>query len=240
MPTASIATSAPSRPVRSLITAMGSSRGVVDGDVGAEVPRGLQAGVGQVDGDDVAGAEQPRGGDRGQADRPGAHDGDHVARPDAAGQHADLVAGGQDVGQHQHASSDTPSGIRIGGRVGVGDADVLGLGSVDAVAEHPAALVQALPVASLAAVLAGAAGADARDEDAVARREPVHAVADLVDGARRPRGRGSCPARTSGTSPARMCRSVPQMVVASTRTMASPSSMISGSGTSSHAFWPGP
>jgi hypothetical protein len=48
------------------------------------------------------------------------------------------------------------------------------------------------------------------------------------------------PARTSGTSPARMCRSVPQMVVASTRTMASPSSMISGSATSSHAFWPGP
>ena len=50
-----------------------------------------------------------------------------------------------------------------------------------------------------------------------------------------------CPmACTSGTSPARMCRSVPQMVVASTRMMASFSSMISGSGTSSHAIWPGP
>ena len=113
VPTASIATSAPRRPVRSLITATGSSRESLIGDVGAEVPGGLQAGVGQVDGDDVAGAEQPRGGDRGQADRPGAHDGHHVARPDAAGQHADLVAGGQDVGQHEQvSSSDTPSGIR--------------------------------------------------------------------------------------------------------------------------------
>ena len=51
------------------------------------------------------------------------------------------------------------------------------------VAENPAALVQALPVASLAAVLAGTARADAGDQDAVAGREPVHAVADLVDGA---------------------------------------------------------
>jgi hypothetical protein len=33
-------------------------------------------------------------------DRAGAHDGHHVARPDAAGEHADVVAGGQDVGQH--------------------------------------------------------------------------------------------------------------------------------------------
>jgi hypothetical protein len=50
-------------------------------------------------------------------------------------------------------------------------------------AENPTALVQALPVASFAAVLAGATRADAGDEDAVAGREPVHAVADLVDGA---------------------------------------------------------
>ena len=48
------------------------------------------------------------------------------------------------------------------------------------------------------------------------------------------------PSVTAGTSPLRMCRSVPQMVTASTRTIASVSLTIVGLGTSSHAFWPGP
>jgi hypothetical protein len=47
------------------------------------------------------------------------------------------------------------------------------------------------------------------------------------------------PSVTSGTSPLRMCRSYPQMVVASTFTMASVSSMMTGLGTCSQAFWPG-
>ena len=38
----------------------------------------------------------------GEADRTGAHDGDDIARPHGAVEHADLVAGRQDVGQHQH------------------------------------------------------------------------------------------------------------------------------------------
>src|SRR6202000_365009 len=64
---------------------------VVDGDVGAEALSGLEPRIGQVDRDDVAGAEQPRAGDRGQADRSGPNDGDHVARPYTAGEDADLV-----------------------------------------------------------------------------------------------------------------------------------------------------
>ena len=44
------------------------------------------------------------------------------------------------------------------------------------------------------------------------------------------------PSVTAGTSPLRMCRSVPQIVVVSTCTITSVGSMISGSGTSSHAF----
>jgi hypothetical protein len=44
------------------------------------------------------------------------------------------------------------------------------------------------------------------------------------------------PSVTAGTSPLRMCRSVPQIVTASTRTMASVSAWITGLGTSSHAF----
>ena len=48
------------------------------------------------------------------------------------------------------------------------------------------------------------------------------------------------PSVTAGTSPLRMCRSVPQIVTASTRTMASVSSTIVGLGTSSQALRPGP
>ena len=48
------------------------------------------------------------------------------------------------------------------------------------------------------------------------------------------------PFATSGTSPFRMCRSVPQIVTASTRTMASRGSCISGSATSVHSMAPGP
>src|SRR4051794_442072 len=48
------------------------------------------------------------------------------------------------------------------------------------------------------------------------------------------------PGVTSGTSPLRMCRSVPQIVVASTRTIASRSSIGTGNGTSRHSACPGP
>ena len=54
----------------------------------------------------------------------------------------------------------------------------------------------------------------------------------------------SCPrmrlSTIAGTSPLRMCRSVPQIVVVSTCTMASVSAASTGRGTSSHVFLPGP
>src|SRR5690348_8869532 len=48
------------------------------------------------------------------------------------------------------------------------------------------------------------------------------------------------PSVTAGTSPCRMCRSVPQIVVVSILTTTSVGSLMAASGTSSHAFWPGP
>ncbi len=48
------------------------------------------------------------------------------------------------------------------------------------------------------------------------------------------------PGVTSGTSPLMMCRSVPQMVTASTRTTASAASLMPGSGTSCQEVCPGP
>src|SRR6476469_6012922 len=48
------------------------------------------------------------------------------------------------------------------------------------------------------------------------------------------------PSVTAGTSPLRMCRSVPQIVVVSIRTIASVGCCRTGSGTSCHALAPGP
>jgi hypothetical protein len=48
------------------------------------------------------------------------------------------------------------------------------------------------------------------------------------------------PGVTAGTSPFRMCRSVPQIVVVSILTMTSVGFWICGSGTSVHDFSPGP
>ena len=100
-PTASMATSAPSPSVSARTAANAIFAAVVDGDVGAERLRRLEADVGLVDRDDVARAVEPRSHDRGETDGPAADDRDDVARLDVAVEHADLVAGRQDVGEHQ-------------------------------------------------------------------------------------------------------------------------------------------
>ena len=89
-------------------------------------------------------AEQLRAGDRGQADRARADDGDEITRADVAVQHADLVAGRQDVGQHEDLLVADAGRNPVGGGVGERHADIFGLGAVDLVAENPAAGAQAL------------------------------------------------------------------------------------------------
>ncbi len=74
---------------------------VVHRDVRAELLRRLEPAVGEVDGDDVAGAEQTRSHDGGQADGAGADDRDDVAGTYLSVEDADLVAGRQDVRQHE-------------------------------------------------------------------------------------------------------------------------------------------
>ncbi len=180
-PTASIATSTPEATGE---LADGRDRvllGVVDDHVGAELLGRLEPAGRHVDRDDQAGAEQPGAGDRRQADRAGADDGDDVARPDLAVEDADLVGGGQDVGQHEQFLVADPGRHRIGRVVGERDADVLGLGAVDLVAEDPATAAGALPVAGLAAEPARAAGADAGHQHPIADRQVLHGRADLGD-----------------------------------------------------------
>ena len=70
---------------------------MVDRDVGAELLGGLEATVGEVDGDDVGGAVEPGVHHGGKADRAGTDDGDDVAGTDLPIEDADLVAGGEDV-----------------------------------------------------------------------------------------------------------------------------------------------
>src|SRR5690242_9757483 len=156
--------------------------GVVHHDVGAEVLGCLEPGVRQVDGHDAAGAVEPCAGDGRQPDRPGSDHRDHVARTHAAGQHAHLVAGRQDVGQHEGLLVAHPVGDPERGGVRVRHPDELGLGAVDLVTEDPATELGALAITRLAAVPAAPAGADAGDEHAVARAQAAHAVAGLPDG----------------------------------------------------------
>lgn len=69
--------------------------------IGAGPPGRLSARRGRVDHDDRSRAEQPRGDDRGEPDRPGADHRHRVAGRDPALQHTHLVRGGQDVGEQQ-------------------------------------------------------------------------------------------------------------------------------------------
>ena len=126
-------------------------------------------------------AVQPGAHHRGEPDRARTDDGDDVAGSDLAVQDADLVAGREDVGEHQDLFVRHARGHLVGGGVGERNAHVLGLRPVDLVTEDPTAATQALSVAAFAAVTAGAAGGDARDEHAVADLHVLHARADGLD-----------------------------------------------------------
>ena len=239
-PTASIATSAPSPPVSSRMTSSGSSRLLFTVTSAPNCLRRLEPGVGQVDRDDVARAEQAGADDRGQADRAGADDRDHVARPDAAVEHADLVAGRQDVGQHQDVlvgrrrpGAGRSRCRRTGpGRTRPGCRRSCGRGSSrrrrGTARRGPRGRTGSVPHAVMH---------DTRTRSPALTVFTPPPTDSTVPTASWPRMR---PSVTAGTSPLRMCRSVPQIVVASTRTIASVSAITSGFGTSSQAFTPGP
>src|SRR5205085_1565774 len=111
--------------------------------------------------------------------RAGTDDGDDIAWADLAVEDADLVAGGQDVGEHQQFLVADAGRYGVGGVVGERDADVLGLGAVDGVAEDPAAAADALAVAGLAAEPAPSARAHAGHQHPIADLHVLDAGADL-------------------------------------------------------------
>ena len=131
----------------------------------------------------LPGRVEAGGEDRGEADRAGADDRDGVAGGDHAVEHADLVGGGQDVGEEQDLLVGELIGDLVDGVVGERDARVLGLEAVDQVAEDPAATAEALSVAALLAEAAAPAGGHAGEQDPVAGGHRGDGRADLLDGA---------------------------------------------------------
>jgi hypothetical protein len=131
--------------------------------------------------------------------------------------------------------------------VRVGDAGLLGLEAVEtarvlgtAEERRPGPVgvrVVALRVVARAAVRAGAAGDRRRNHHAVADVEVADVVADLLD-APTPSWPRIRPSSTPGIVPRTKCRSVPQIALAVSRTIASVGSWIVGSGTSSSRMSP--
>ena len=142
----------------------------VDDRRGAEALGHLEAIVVEIDHDDLGRRIELRGQQRGEPDRPDADDRHGAARLHLAVEHAAFEAGRQDVAEHHQRFFVGAFGNGIEAGVGIGDADKLGLRAVDVVAEDPAA-GRAMRVHLLAAIVAFAAGADAGDQDPVARLE---------------------------------------------------------------------
>jgi hypothetical protein len=174
-----------------------------------------------------------------EADWAHAHDGNRVARRDATAEDADLVGGRQNVGEEQHLLVSQGVWHLVDRGVGEGDSRVLGLKSVGRMAEDPSAFARAKAVMRLLAEAAAATGRDAGDQDAVTRGEGGESGSGLDYGPHRLVAE-DVPGATSGTSPFRMWRSVPQMVAESIRTMASVGDWMTGSETVSQLFSAGP
>jgi hypothetical protein len=81
---------------------------------------------------------------------------------DPAVEDADLVAGGEDIGQHQHFLVADTLRHSMGRGVREGNTHMFGLGAVDLVSEDPTPATGALAVPAFPAEATAAARADAR------------------------------------------------------------------------------
>ena len=136
----------------------------------------------EIDHDDLGrrvelGGEQSR-----EPNRSRAHDRHGAARRNLAVEHAALEAGRQDVAEHHQRFFVGAVGDRIEAVVRVGNADELGLGAVDCVAEDPTA-GRAVRKHLLAAIFAFAAGANAGNQNMVSRIERSHGRPNFLDDA---------------------------------------------------------
>jgi hypothetical protein len=98
---------------------------------------------------------------------------------DLAVEHADLIAGGEDVSEVEHLLVGEPLGDLVGGGVGEGDPGEFGLDPVNLVAEDPPAATDAKPVPALPAETAAAAGRDARQQHVITLLDRAYAWSGL-------------------------------------------------------------
>src|SRR5699024_286019 len=91
----------------------------------------------EVDGNDARSTVQAGGHDHGHANRPDTNDGNDVTRRHPAVAHADLKAGGQDVGEHETGLIADTFGKLVQRVVRKRYPDVLRLGAVDQVTQDP-------------------------------------------------------------------------------------------------------
>src|SRR5262245_53231294 len=109
----------------------------------------------------MAWCEEPGADDRGEPDRTCADDGDRFGRPDRPIEDANLVAGREYVGEHEHLLIADIGRYAVQRVVRERGPHELGLRAVDPVAEDPATTAEALSIVAFAAVLASTAGSDA-------------------------------------------------------------------------------
>src|SRR5206468_3509630 len=134
-----------------------------------------------VDGHDVRGAVEPRAHDGRQPDGPSTDYGDDIPGRHLPVEHADLVTGRQDVGQHEQGLVTDAGGRRIRRCIRKRHAHILRLRAVDQVAEDPATAAETLTVVALATESTRAAGGDAGHQHLVANAYVLHAGAHFFD-----------------------------------------------------------
>src|ERR1019366_692107 len=123
----------------------------------------------------------PSGKHRGKADRTSTDDRNHVARSDSTVEHTNLIARREDVSQHQEILVAHARRHRVCRSIGEGHANEFCLGTVDHVAEDPAATPKTLPIASFATIAARAARADTRNQHPVSRLDILDRGAHRFD-----------------------------------------------------------
>ena len=217
--------------VSSITRATGSSVPLLIVHVRTELERFLQSRVGEVDRDDAPRREELRGHDRREPYRTGTDDRHRVAGLHAAVQDADLECGREDVCEEDDVFIRQALGHLVDRRVGERTrANSAWRPSIVWPKIQPPPPVQRpyWPLAVWQRPQEVMHETSTRSPGSiVVTAEPT---STMVPTASCPR---IVPGLTSGTSPLRMCRSVPQIVAVSMRTIASVGSKSTGSGTAS-------
>ena len=212
--------------------------GAVDNNRRPELFGDTETVVIKIDNDDVCRGIELRCQERRKADRSGTDNRHRITWIDGAFEHAALIACGQNIAEHHHGILVRAIGNGIKTCIGIRNADKLGLGSINSVAQNPSPCSQweGMPRLQYSHF------AHAVMQEIKTRSPLQNLLTPVPTSSTTPIP--SCPrirpSATEAKSPFRMCRSVPQIVVLVIRTTASVTSRSAGFGTSSKFFFPGP